>query len=135
MNLLALKNSFACLWIIGGDFNAVRNRSERSSCIGLMNGSKEFNSFINNCKLVDFPLTGKKFTWYRPNNKRNRLNQFMLEEQWLFRFNNFSQQGLNRSVSDHILISLLNESVDWRLRPFNFINVWLTKKDCSSLIC
>ncbi|KAA3472505.1 Mediator of RNA polymerase II transcription subunit 25 [Gossypium australe] len=58
-NLLALKNSFACSWIISGDFNVVRNRSERSNCVGLMNGSKEFNSFINNYKMVDLPLMGK----------------------------------------------------------------------------
>ncbi|KAG8479390.1 hypothetical protein CXB51_029883 [Gossypium anomalum] len=67
VNLLALKNSFACSWIIGGSFNVVRNKSERSNCVGLMNASKEFNSFIDNYKMVDLPLMGKKFTWYGPN--------------------------------------------------------------------
>ncbi|MBA0595172.1 hypothetical protein Gorai_012049 [Gossypium raimondii] len=50
MDLLAIKNSFACPWIIGGDFNTMRNRSDRSSCVGLVNGSREFNSFTDNCK-------------------------------------------------------------------------------------
>ncbi|KAH1066062.1 hypothetical protein J1N35_031049 [Gossypium stocksii] len=107
MDLLAIKNSFACPWIIGGDFNTIRNRSDRSSCVGLVNGSREFNSFIDNCKSVDLPLMGKKFTWYRPNSKRSRLDRFLLEEQWLIYFNDFSQQGLNRSVSDHMSLRLL----------------------------
>ncbi|MBA0866816.1 hypothetical protein Goshw_024678, partial [Gossypium schwendimanii] len=59
MDLLAIKNSFASPWIIGGDFNTMRNRSDRSSCVGLVNGSREFNSFIDNCKPEDEAGRGK----------------------------------------------------------------------------
>lgn len=41
-----LKVLFLSPRILEGDFNAVRNRSERSNCVGLLMGSKEFNRFI-----------------------------------------------------------------------------------------
>lgn len=44
--------------IIGGDFNEVRSRSERSNCRGREKGSREFDFLIHNCKLVDFPFLG-----------------------------------------------------------------------------
>ncbi|TYH93990.1 hypothetical protein ES332_A12G011100v1 [Gossypium tomentosum] len=51
------------LWgIVGGDFNVVRCRSERSNCLRSKKGSREFVNFINNCNLIDLPLLGKKFT-------------------------------------------------------------------------
>lgn len=42
--LVELKNGFTSRWIMGGNFN---DRSERSNCVGLMNGWKEFSSFID----------------------------------------------------------------------------------------
>lgn len=118
---------------MGGDFNVVRNRSERSNCMGLLNGLKDFGRFIDKCKLVDLPLMGKNFTWYGSDNK-SRLDRFFMDEEWLEHFEYLQHQGLKRSISDHILILLANEIVDWGLRPFKFINVWLSKKECSSLI-
>lgn len=47
----------------------VRNKSERSNCVGIEKRAKEFDSFINRCKLIDLPMMGRKFTWYGPNNK------------------------------------------------------------------
>ncbi|KAK5837763.1 hypothetical protein PVK06_006490 [Gossypium arboreum] len=49
-------------------------------------------------------------------------------------FKDLQQQGLNRSISDHIPIFLCNESIDWGPRPFKFINAWFKKKDCMCLI-
>lgn len=80
MNLLTLKNLFSCLRSIRGDYNTVKNRSERSNCVSLKKGKNEFNNSIDNCKMVDLTLTRKKFSWYEPNNKRSRLDQFLLEE-------------------------------------------------------
>lgn len=80
MDIIDLKNSFVSPWIIDVDFNAIRNMIERSKYVGLVNGSREFNNFINDYKLVNLLLTGKKFTWFGPNNKRNILDRFLLEE-------------------------------------------------------
>ncbi|KAK5834033.1 hypothetical protein PVK06_017904 [Gossypium arboreum] len=76
------------------DFNVVRYRSERSNCMGTEKGSRDFDSFIHNCKLIDLPLLGKKFTWYSPDNRRRRLTRFLLEEFWLIQIKDLHQLGL-----------------------------------------
>ncbi|KAA3481565.1 reverse transcriptase [Gossypium australe] len=111
--IYGLRNLFCKAWIIGGDFNVVRNRSERINCSSTEKGSKEFDEFIDRCKLVDLPLIGKKFTWFGPDSTCSRLDRFLIEEDWVVQLKDFQQKGLNRSVSDHIPVMLVNESIDW----------------------
>lgn len=119
---------------MGGDFNAIRNKSERSNCVGLLKGSKDFLNFIEKCNLVDLPLLGRKFTWHGPNNKKSRLDRFLVDEVWLEKIEDFQQQGLNRSVSDHIPILLSHGFTDWGPRLFKFFNAWVQNKECMSII-
>lgn len=129
-----LRGSFSSPWIMGGDFNSIRGRSERSNCIGLLCGMKEFNSFIEECELLDLPLSGKKFTWFGPNNKMSRLDHFFVDAFWMVRYHDLLQLGLGRSVSDRIPILLFNSSVDWGLRPFKCFNAWLDQEECKKII-
>ncbi|KAK8358860.1 hypothetical protein V6Z12_A04G052900 [Gossypium hirsutum] len=76
--IYGLRNQFCKAWIIGGDFNAMRNRSECINCSSTEKGSKEFDEFIKRCNLVDLPLIGKKFTWFGPNSKCSRLDRFLV---------------------------------------------------------
>lgn len=85
-----------------GDFNSIRSKSERSNCVEIMYGAKAFNSFIEDCKVVDLPLTGYKFTWFGPSNKMSHLDRFLVDEQRFVLFNDLIQQGYGRLVSDHI---------------------------------
>lgn len=50
-----------------GDFNAVRGIDERRSVgsVHCLLGGSSFNSFTTNNYLVDLPLIGRQFTWYR----------------------------------------------------------------------
>ncbi|KAK8368557.1 hypothetical protein V6Z11_A01G049800 [Gossypium hirsutum] len=109
-------------------------RSERSNCLGSEKGSREFVNFISNCNIIDLPLLGKKFTWYGQDNKKNKLDRFLLEDFWLIKIKDLQQLGLKRSVSDHIPILLADAEFDWDPRPFKFINGWLKKKGCTDLI-
>ncbi|KAG4211377.1 hypothetical protein ERO13_A02G100201v2, partial [Gossypium hirsutum] len=86
--------------------------SERSNYVGLLISSKAFNSFIDESKVVDLPLTGKRFTWFCSNNKMSRLDRFLVDDYWLVCFNDLIQYGYDRSVSNHIPILLYNSSVD-----------------------
>ncbi|KAK8366429.1 hypothetical protein V6Z12_A02G119900 [Gossypium hirsutum] len=108
--------------------------SERSNYVGLLISSKAFNSFIDESKVVDLPLTGKRFTWFCSNNKMSRLDRFLVDDYWLVCFNDLIQYGYDRSVSNHIPILLYNSSVDWGLRPFKLFNGWLDQKDCKKVI-
>ncbi|XP_017604874.1 uncharacterized protein LOC108451727 [Gossypium arboreum] len=132
--IIEIREQFTNHWIVGGDFNAIRNKSERSNCVGLLRGSRDFGKFIEKCKLVDLPLLGKKFTWFGPENKKSRLDRFLIDEDWFENSEDFQQQGLNRSISNHIPVLLSYGSVDWGPKPFKFFNAWFNKKECLSLI-
>ncbi|XP_071686979.1 uncharacterized protein [Rutidosis leptorrhynchoides] len=43
-------------WVIGGDFNEVRNASEGFNCNFIESRAKLFNEFIEDSKLIDIPL-------------------------------------------------------------------------------
>lgn len=132
--LLDLRKQFTESWILGGNFNVVTGRSEKSNCVGVEYGSKEFCDFIERCNLLDSPLIGRKFIWFGLGNKRSRLDKFLMDELWILKYKDLKQEGFNRSVSNHIPIVLSNEEKDWGLRSFKFINGWLSKKDCLEMI-
>ncbi|KAK8556465.1 hypothetical protein V6N12_002867 [Hibiscus sabdariffa] len=132
--ILNLKNVKQGKWIIGGDFNAVRSRLERKGCKFKQVISDEFNSFIEASNLVDVPITGKKFTWYGPLNKRSRLDRILLDEGWSLSNQGFSVYALNRSVSDHIPLLLSKEIADFGPTPFKFINTWVHQNGFSDIV-
>ncbi|PPS05804.1 hypothetical protein GOBAR_AA14833 [Gossypium barbadense] len=75
--------------------------------------------------------TDQRILWDEIIGLRNQFNSA-----WIIGgdFNDLQQQGLNRSISDHIPIFLCNDSIDLGPRPFKFINAWFKKKDCMCLI-
>ncbi|TYJ26696.1 hypothetical protein E1A91_A07G138200v1 [Gossypium mustelinum] len=77
VEILEVRDRFTYFWIVGGDSNAIRNKSDKSNCVGLLRGSKDFLSSLERCKLVDLPLLRRKFTWYGPENKKSRLDWFL----------------------------------------------------------
>jgi len=57
------------VWCFCGDFNVVRSISERKGVSGRGEQTNEligFNSFIDSIFLLELPLVGKKFTWFKP---------------------------------------------------------------------
>ncbi|MCH86865.1 cytochrome P450, partial [Trifolium medium] len=68
-----------------GDFNAVRSVEERrSSRIGpLPMDHIPFNRFIVDNVLIDLPMSGQKYTWYKGDGtSMSRLDRFLLSEEW-----------------------------------------------------
>ena len=68
-----------------GDFNYVRSTEER--CLlcesQVVDDYALFNEFIDDCVLVDLPLGGRKFTWYKGDwRSMSRLDRFVLSEEW-----------------------------------------------------
>lgn len=42
-----------------------------------------FNEFIDDCVLIDLPLCGRKFTWFKGDGRSmSRLDRFLLLEEW-----------------------------------------------------
>ena len=43
---------------------------------------EEFNSFIESMKLMDIPMIGRKFTWYRSNGiAKSRLDRALVSQE------------------------------------------------------
>ena len=52
-------------WCLVGDFNIIRYPSERLGCEFFSPAMFAFSDFIENNSLVDLPLKGASFTWFR----------------------------------------------------------------------
>lgn len=108
-------------WCVSGDFNTVRNESERRgvSIQDRRGEMRDFNTFIENAGLVDLPLYRRRFIWYRGNGTScSHLDRFLLSSGWLGKWPNVAQFGLKRKVTDHAAIILKEDVTYWGPRPF-----------------
>ncbi|KAL8504494.1 hypothetical protein ACS0TY_015889 [Phlomoides rotata] len=113
---------------LAGDFNAVRNEIERVGRSGCTNKREmeDFDKFSRDSKLIDLPLSGRSYTWYRPDGScKSRLDHFLLNEEWIACYPTTRLKGLPRSISNHCPLILEDGLIDWGPKPFRFSNAWL----------
>jgi hypothetical protein len=93
--------------------------------VGLSGGSAYFNQMIiHNC-LVDLPLRGRSFTWYRRDGRSmSRLDRFLLSERWCMTWPNCFQMATTRGLSDHCPIQLCIDVENWGPRPVRMLKCW-----------
>lgn len=92
-----------------GDFNVVRGVQERqsSSTTTRLVGVSAFICFIDNNTLIDLPLVGHRFTWYRGDgHSMSRIDRFVLSENWCLRWPHCLQVAQLGGLSDHCLLVL-----------------------------
>ncbi|GKV09634.1 hypothetical protein SLEP1_g21105 [Rubroshorea leprosula] len=122
-------------WCIGGDFNAIRSSKDKQGKYLDRRSQSEFNDFIMENELVDLPLRGRKFTWYKSNGlAASRLDRFLVSNNFIQQFLDISQWGLRRTLSDHCPIILKSLVVDWGLKPFRVLNNWLTHPNLEQFV-
>ena len=74
------------MWCFCGDFNEIRSRAERQ---GVDKGDftseiKGFNGFIKSNMLLDLPIVGKKYTWFKSNRMaKSMIDIVLVTEEWL----------------------------------------------------
>ncbi|XP_022719637.1 uncharacterized protein LOC111277461 [Durio zibethinus] len=111
-----------------------RNR-ERVGIADIARSSTDFANFIQEAELIDLPLAGKKFTWYRRGKNRNeQTGLFLIIQNWLSLFSTINQWCLECSISDHIPICLGIEAQDWGPKPFKIFNHWLKNEEFHWLV-
>ncbi|XP_045801716.1 uncharacterized protein LOC123895416 [Trifolium pratense] len=82
IKIQALGRSRVC---VCGDFNAVRSVDERLSVRDGYRSSDHFsfNRFIDDNTLIDLPLCGRKYTWFKGDGRSmSRLDRFLLSGEW-----------------------------------------------------
>lgn len=78
-------------WCVLGDFSSIKSNSERKGVIHHHRSEEivSFCEFIHDCGLIDLPLVGRKYTWYKSDGKgMSRLDRFLISEDWLNSFGN-----------------------------------------------
>lgn len=119
-------------WCVVGDFNAVKMGSERRGVRNNWDNNEctEFQSFIDELDLIDLPMLGKRFNWFKPDGSAmSRLDRFLILEGWLNLWHYSTQWVGKRDVFDHCPIMLRGEDLNWGPKPFQFNNCWLQHQD------
>ena len=110
-----------------GDFNAVINVEERKSVRGTGGAldSLYFNHFIEENVLIDLPLSGRKFTWFKGDGlSMSRIDRFLLSEDCCIQWPNCFQVALLRGLSDHCPLQLSVDEENWGPRPSCMLKCW-----------
>lgn len=123
---------------ICGDFNAVRSCSERKGIRDRDSQSSEikgFNCFIDANSLLDLPIVGKKFTWFKSNGSaKSRLDKVLVFEEWLDKWPMCKQYIQRREISDHCAIVVKSLVKDWGPKPFRAIDVWFMERGFCKMV-
>lgn len=124
-------------WCLAGDFNAVRNKSERRGSAAYSTQAKNiaFDNFIEHNNLGDLPLIGREYTWYkRDASSMCRIDRFFLLEEWMQIWGNLTQHTSPRFVSDHCPLILKQSDADWGPRPFRVMDCWHEHPDFAKFV-
>ncbi|XP_058726606.1 uncharacterized protein LOC131597964 [Vicia villosa] len=116
-------------WIVGGDFNAVKDRKERKGKVGTVNSREVelFADFIDRSSLVDVPCKGQKYTWFSGDGKvKSRIDRFLLSSVIVNRWEVVGQLIGDRDISDHFPIWIKTDVANWGPKPFKFNNEWFS---------
>ncbi|XP_058753369.1 uncharacterized protein LOC131626563 [Vicia villosa] len=120
--LLRLKDVFVDgEWILGGDFNVIKERRERKGRSGLVNHLEAglFEDVINKSLLVDVPCKGKKFSWYSGDGKFiSRIDRVLVAanvKEWL----KFKVKGRGDFVLKEKLRLLKDKLREWNRDVFS----------------
>nr|KYP37723.1 hypothetical protein KK1_041065 [Cajanus cajan] len=127
----------SCLWCIVGDFNTVRRQDERKWVIGEygVRDMEEFNSFIRDMELIDIPLVGKRFTWFKSDGSMmSRLDRVLVSEIWSAHWGAGYVEVIPRDVSDHCPLILNHKVLNWGPKPFRFNNCWLSHSGIEGVV-
>ncbi|XP_011074615.1 uncharacterized protein LOC105159302 [Sesamum indicum] len=114
-------------WLIGGDFNAVRDLSEVCGTSGdIQTAMEEFNAAIQNTGLLPLPMQGECYTWHNhsatPRNLWKRLDRMLINDRWMARFPNTFYSVLTPRTSDHSPIVLYEDRQQQYGGMFRFDN-------------
>lgn len=110
-----------------GDFNAVRYVKERISVRTSHNSLDHvnFDRFIDENDLVDLPLCGRIFTWYKGGGKSmSRLDRFLLNDEWCLVWPNCMQVAQMRGLYDHFPLLMSIDEDNWGPRPARMLKCW-----------
>lgn len=128
---------WAVPWLIFGDFNAIRTRSERMGQSFSRRESRDCNTFIDNFSLLEFDKGGPQFSF---SNKQDiptlsKIDRFLACVDWMETFPGLVEKSLCFFKSDHRVLLLKSTTIiKGRPKPFRFQPHWFEEPDLMQLI-
>ncbi|XP_071704232.1 uncharacterized protein [Rutidosis leptorrhynchoides] len=96
------------------------------NCEFIERREKWFNNFINNSRLVEVPLVGKKYTRICVNGiKLSKLDRFLVSEKFCQMYRDISVTALEKNISDHCPIILRDKFIDFGPKPIKVFDEWI----------
>ncbi|XP_021984723.1 uncharacterized protein LOC110880515 [Helianthus annuus] len=120
-------------WIVGGDYNCVRDRSKRRNSKFNASVSSEFNDFIDKVGLHEYSLKGRKFTFVS-GNKCSSIDRILVSGDVINNWPDAEYRALARDKSDHNPLVLKVEVRNYGAKPFRFYNSWLLRSDLENIV-
>jgi len=75
--------------------------------------------------MVDIPLVGRKFIWYKPNRTvKSTINRILVSLEWLEKWSGSKQYAEGRLVFDHFVLILKDINIGLGPKPFICLDVW-----------
>ncbi|XP_071705333.1 uncharacterized protein [Rutidosis leptorrhynchoides] len=122
-------------WILGGDFNEVRNSIERQNTQFCARRASNFKNFIQSNGLVEIPLVGKRYTRISDDGTQfSKLDRFFVSNTLFSHWDCLSVILLDRKLSDHSPLLLKNGQIDFGPKPIRIFNSWLEEKGAEEII-
>ncbi|KAL2228620.1 UNVERIFIED_CONTAM: hypothetical protein Sindi_1841700 [Sesamum indicum] len=103
-------------WMVGGDFNAVRDLNKVCGILGdIRMATEEFNAGILEAGLIPLPMQGEWFTWHNCSTSMRslwkRLDRILINDRWLARFPSAYYHSLTPRTSDHSPLNIWHHEI------------------------
>ncbi|KAL2226592.1 UNVERIFIED_CONTAM: hypothetical protein Sindi_2017900 [Sesamum indicum] len=121
-------------WLVGGDFNAVRDLNEVCGISGdIRMAMDEFNTDIQEARLMSLPMQGEWYTWHNCSTSTRslwkRLDRFLINDRWLAKFPMSFYHSLTPRTSDHSPLVIHGDTQQQHGGMFRFDNYLALSSD------
>lgn len=135
--LKALMAGSVDYWVLMGDYNTVRSSEERLNTGFNEAMARDFNEFIEEAGLVEYPLNGRKFTFLAgkgKGDKQSRIDRALVCSSMFGKWPSANLRALPRRFSDHCPLLLHMVSKSFGPKPFRWFNSWIEKEGCKDVV-
>ena len=124
--LRSVRQSCSGMWMICGDFNIIYKAEDKSNGSLHRRMMGRFRRLIDDLKLQELYLKGRRFTWSneRDSPTLERLDRFLVSDDWLEAFPNHDLSALSTECSDHAPLLLRTDCAIPHFKRFRFENIW-----------
>ncbi|XP_074283452.1 uncharacterized protein LOC141607999 [Silene latifolia] len=126
-------------WLVTGDFNVVRDLTERKGPNPpSLHDIMDFNACLAQCLLDDMNCTGAEFSWTNKHEHQTRtwarLDRLLINPDWTSLFPAYVAECLPPEISDHAPLLVSFGGGQKFTKNFSFLNAWTMNPDYHTIV-